>query len=593
MRVAEHPRVVAIIQARMGSTRFPGKVLHDIAGKPLLWHVIHRLQGAKRIDRIVIATTTAASDDALLDFGRRNDIPVVRGSEYNVLARFDAAAMAHKADIIVRVCSDSPFIDGAYIDSFIEGLIAQKCDYVLPEEGKPNAHQGIDVFTRRALDKLVAEAGEDHVAREHVSGYLKLHPDFVPIATVPPYPGSYDVPSHLSVDTPDDLAFVSAVYDRLKAAPGEVSLADLLRLLKQNPDIARINSHVRQKTLKQREARALIRVCGGRACGYGHVKRMVMLARFLRDQEGIGVSFVLSGDMAALKPIRHAGFEAAMMSSPDTLMQADLPPFDIYIVDSRDDVPSRADLERFSKHTPLIVVVDDISERRLAADLAYYPPVPQVRTLSWEGSKCRPRVGWQWAILGVPGHVARPYVPGSRLTLLISMGGSDPLRLTLRAAMALQSLPPVFRARFVIGPGISDGPALARDIAAMGDNFETIEGADDLMTEYASADLALAAFGVTAYELASFGVPAIYLGITTDHVLSASAFDAAGMGVSLGLAEDVPDRKLAQTVWSLLTDQIRRNKMHDTCLELMSGDGAARVAADIAEVLAAKRKEAE
>ena len=112
--------------------------------------------------------------------------------------------------------------------------------------------------------------------------------------------------------------------------------------------------------------------------------------------------------------------------------------------------------------------------------------------------------------------------------MLVAMGGSDPHGLTLRMAKALAVLDSVFRIRFVIGTGMKDADVVARGLVALKKNYETVEGADDLSVEYASADVALCAFGVTAYELAACGIPALYLGLTEDHVASASAFaDAA------------------------------------------------------------------
>src|SRR5215813_2608178 len=105
------PRIVAIVQARMGSTRLPGKVMKLIAGKPLLWHVVHRLKRCRTLDAIAIATSTNPRDDAIESFGREEGIEVIRGSEDNVLERFALAAKETNADIIVRVSSDAPFID--------------------------------------------------------------------------------------------------------------------------------------------------------------------------------------------------------------------------------------------------------------------------------------------------------------------------------------------------------------------------------------------------------------------------------------------------------------------------------------------------
>jgi spore coat polysaccharide biosynthesis predicted glycosyltransferase SpsG len=169
------------------------------------------------------------------------------------------------------------------------------------------------------------------------------------------------------------------------------------------------------------------------------------------------------------------------------------------------------------------------------------------------------------------------------------MGGSDPFDLTLRCARALSRLDPVFRARFVIGPGMADRTRVAKQIVALGRNFETIEGADDLATEYAGADLALAAFGVTAYELAVFGVPSLYLCLSDDHALSASAFEDAGIGVSLGVAETTSDDVIASSVRQLLHDPSRRREMRTAGLMTIDGEGPSRVAGDLARELAARR----
>src|SRR6185503_11701760 len=232
---------------------------------------------------------------------------------------------------------------------------------------------------------------------------------------------------------------------------------------------------------------------------------------------------------------------------------------------------------------------DDGSDRRLAADLAYYPPVPQAERLDWKGSHCVPRIGWEWALLGLSQTVPRSKPASPRPTLLVAMGGSDPMGLTLRTARALARLDPIFRARFVVGPGMHDREKVASTIAKLRSNFETIEGADDLAVEYASADFAIAAFGVTAYELAAFGVPALYLCLTEDHALSASAFEYGGMGISLGLADGVSDERIAKSVWSLLGNTVRQREMRAAGLMTIDGQGASRIAGDLAEALNARR----
>src|SRR5471032_1340130 len=300
----EHIRVVAVIQARMGSARLPGKVLKPIAGKPLLWHIVHRLKACRLLEDIAVATTVNPADEAIVEWCNANGVTVVRGPEDDVLARYASAAEKLDADIIVRVSSDAPFIDAGFVDHLIATLIEQDGDYVLMQEGALCAHEGVDPFSRRALDKLMMDAGNDPAAREHVTGYFKLHPDFVKVVRAAPYPALAKKGGRLTIDTPDDLAFVEAVHARMAAKAGEASLADLLLLLEREPELARINGHVRQKPITPTGGLALIRCDGGGPFGYGHVKRMVALARALRDCESIGVAFALHGSDDAAAIIR-------------------------------------------------------------------------------------------------------------------------------------------------------------------------------------------------------------------------------------------------------------------------------------------------
>jgi spore coat polysaccharide biosynthesis protein SpsF len=590
MSAREHIRVVAVIQARMGSTRLPGKVLKPIAGQPLLWHIVHRLKKCRLLEDIAIATTVNPADAAIVEWCDANGVTVVRGPEDNVLARYAGAAEKLDADIIVRVSSDAPFIDPAFVDHLVATLIEQDGDYVLLEDGAECAHEGVDPFSRRALDRLMMDAAHDPAAQEHVTGYFKLHPDFVKIVRAAPWPPLAKKGGRFTIDTPDDLAFIEAVHARIDAKAGEASLADLLLLLEREPELNKINGHVKQKPIKPAGRLALIRCDGGGKFGYGHVKRMVALARTLRDREGIGAIFALNGSEDAAAPIRRAGFEAVLLhgaSDLETLIDANSP--DILLLDGRTG-PSRAELEKLKRGVPVIAVIDDGHDRRLAADYAYYPPVPGAKALAWTGSNTLPRIGWDYALLGLNPNAGTPSrAPASRPTVLVAMGGSDPHGLTLRCAKALAPLDSGYRIRFVIGTGMKDAHVVAQGLVALKSNYETVEGADDLSIEYASADVALCAFGVTAYELAAFGIPAIYLGLTDDHAVSASAFADAGMGVLLGAMDKISDAEIARSVQELLNKPAARRDMRQAGLSLMDGQGAARIAADLSSALAATR----
>jgi spore coat polysaccharide biosynthesis protein SpsF len=588
------PRVIAIAQARMGSTRLPGKVLKPIAGKPLLWHVVHRLRGCRTLDGIVIATSTNPRDDAIETFCAEENIQIVRGPEDNVLARFALAAEASNADIIVRVSADAPFLDAQFIDHLVESLIEQDGDYVLIEPGTPCAHEGVDPFSRRALEKLMREAPTDPVAREHVSGYFKLHPEFARVVYAPSLPSLAHDGARLTVDTPDDVAFIEALHARMQAKAGEASLADLLLLLEREPRLKAMNAHVRQKTLHTPGGLALFYCDGGGALGFGHVKRSLTLARALRDREGFGVFFVLNGEPEAADVIRAAGFEIVLLPSMGKntalmdLVVKRKP--DMLIVDARDSL-SRETMNRLAAKIDIAAVIDDGTDRRFAATHAYYPPVPQVAMLSWKGAHAEVKTGWQWALLGFdPAKVlAGTGVNRDRLNLVVSMGGSDPLDLTRLAARALAKINLRFDARFVIGPGFRNANALSREIEALSPNFHIVRDVSDLGVEFAKSDLALVTFGVTAYELAALGVPALYLALSDDHAMSASSFEAAGMGAVLGLGRVLRAEDIARAVWRLLENEQRRRDMRAAGLNIVDGRAGERIAADLAQAVAELR----
>jgi spore coat polysaccharide biosynthesis protein SpsF len=218
--------------------------------------------------------------------------------------------------------------------------------------------------------------------------------------------------------------------------------------------------------------------------------------------------------------------------------------------------------------------------------------VPQVESFSWKGAKTLVRSGWEWALLGFdPSRTISSPTPRNpeRPTLVVSMGGSDPLELTRLAARALMKITTAFRARFIIGPGFRNATALAREIEGMSPNFETVQGVSDLKGEFAAADLALIAFGVTAYELAALGVPALYLALSQDHAASASIFEKAGLGSVLGLSRVVRVDDVARATWQFLQDEDRRRDMRAVGLTTIDGKAGERIAADLAHALAAAR----
>jgi glutamate-1-semialdehyde 2,1-aminomutase/spore coat polysaccharide biosynthesis protein SpsF len=230
-------KIVAIIQARMGSTRLPGKVLADVQGHPMIWHVVNRTRRASRIDQVIVATSEGVADDPLAAFCAANDIPCFRGSENDVLDRYYHAAQKFGATAIVRITGDCPLIDPAVIDHVIEGFLAAGADHT-SNCVRPTYPDGLDaeIFRASALEIAWREARKP-AEREHVTPYLKTSGQFRLTGVESDGPSAAD--ERWSVDEPQDLEFVRAVFAAFNGRP-DFTYRDVLDLLAREPSIRQI-----------------------------------------------------------------------------------------------------------------------------------------------------------------------------------------------------------------------------------------------------------------------------------------------------------------------------------------------------------------
>lgn len=581
---------MAIIQARLGSSRLPGKVLMPLAGRPVLWHIIHRLRRCRTLDSIAVATSTNKADDPVEAFALSELVECVRGPEDNVLARYALAAEQTQADIVVRVTGDAPLVDPAMLDELVRTLVLRGADYSTGEPGVPCIHEGFCAFTRRALDKLVRLAGNDPVAREHVTAYFKEHPGFVPIAYVT-VDAEYQLGGcRISVDTPADLRFIEEVYAWLGVPAGDADVRDVVRLLRAEPGLLRINAHVRQKGASEVSRLVVFRCDADRELGLGHVYRCLALADELRDRHACGVRFAMVRGTGGADLIRRAGYgveekpgEASEASWMDDMMGRLRP--DAVVLDVRSGL-RRESVEAWRAGGVVVVVVDDASERRLAADLVFYPPVPQVERLDWTGFGGQVYAGWEWVLLRSQFAAGAPRVRHERPAVLVTMGGSDPRGLTLKALAALDTVDDDFRTVVVLGPEFVHMKALEGLVAGARRTFEVRRDVADMASVMRDTDLALASFGVTAYELAAVGVPAMHLCLTEDHAEACSVFAREGIAVCLGVYTSVTTEMVAQGATGLLLSRDRLANMGDRARDKVDGQGARRIAAKLMERVA-------
>jgi len=238
------PRVVASVEARMGSSRLPGKVLADVNGMPALARLFNRLALCREIDDVVLATTVSNADDALADWAQRQGVPCWRGSEDDVLKRVVEAQQSRDSRIVVEVTGDCTLLDSGLIDMGVQTYLANDCD-VVANVRVPGYPLGADiqVFSLDLLADVEAKIS-DPAVREHVSLYFYENPEKYSILHLLPPPRWHWPELRLQLDYPEDLQFIREVYRRLEPNHGDAfGIQEILTLLRDEPALAKINAH--------------------------------------------------------------------------------------------------------------------------------------------------------------------------------------------------------------------------------------------------------------------------------------------------------------------------------------------------------------
>ena len=334
----------------------------------------------------------------------------------------------------------------------------------------------------------------------------------------------------------------------------------------------------------------MIRCDGNAAIGMGHVSRCLALADELREEHRCRVLFTMRDlesagaaavkarryDIVALKADADSDYGPALQELVTTQHARAL------IVDVRDRL-SRASLDAIRASGVRVVTIDDGSDRRLASDLAFYPPVPQVEEMDWRGFAGQRYAGWEWVVL------RREFAAGASadIDILVTMGGSDPAGMTAFTVRALEQLDAPFAVRVVVGPAFDRAQELIDAIVRSKHPIQIARAPEPAMLAalMRASRMAIASFGVTAYELAASGVPAVHLCLTDDHARSSSAFEKEGLAMTAGVFGRVSPQDLVSAVSRLMGNAGRRAEMAARACRLVDGRGAKRVAARIIDGL--------
>jgi len=239
--------VIASIQTRTGSTRFPEKILKKIFDKPLLLLMLERLSASKLLDDIIVSTTISQTDDVISDLAHSNGYKVFRGSELDCLDRHYRAVQNTGAKFVCKITSDCPLIDPKIVDNVIRYFLENKDSFDYVSNVHPTTYpDGLDVemFSMPALEKAWKEAKTDE-EREHTTTYMWKNPTMFRIGSViMPEGRNLFLTERWTVDYPEDFEFVKAIYENLYNNRHIFDMNEILKLLEQNPDIKKINQHL-------------------------------------------------------------------------------------------------------------------------------------------------------------------------------------------------------------------------------------------------------------------------------------------------------------------------------------------------------------
>lgn len=501
-------KTVAIIGARLTSSRLPGKQLLPVMGKPIIAHIVDRLKAVPSLDQILIATTNDPANAALCDWAHENGVAAFAwdGDVNDVVGRVDAAVRSVGADTLVYVCGDCPLIEPATIEHLIRGSghVSTNGIAVLapPKSGGAYIHEGFDVFNRGFWNRMV-EAAKKPFEREHVGAVYhhlkKVEPD--ELLLVDEDPKFAEINHRLSVDTLQDYEFMGKVYQAWyenNDANSLVSLKWLIDQLKKNDDLRAINAHVHQKTVKQVAHKVSILCEAGRDVGLGHLSRACVIASALQEQLGADVDMHIRGkrsEISKLEHIRHRWVNAFDNIGRDA---------DALIVDVKNVEDAFAATLRAVSKSVLKVGIDRPGDPKRIFDQIWMPSICISPRLKKEAVG-RLRYGLDCFLLGQSPARKAAITSSSNKSTVILTGGSDPAGFANFLPDKLDEITDASdEITWIQGP-YANAPLWTGNKA----KFKAIKSPANLAGMLHEFDYALCVFGVTFFECLRAGVPTV------------------------------------------------------------------------------------
>ncbi|WP_028768649.1 cytidylyltransferase domain-containing protein [Shewanella fidelis] len=546
---------LAIVGARLNSSRLPNKHLLQLAGKPMIERICQRLKQCQQIDTIQLATTADEFNQPLIDWAADHHVNCTpyTGDVNDLMARLDFIIQQQQPRFIVYICGDCPLIDPGFIDHAITSLSgAETKDTIQLSTDIKSIHEGMAFYTLAGWNKLM-QASQCAMSREHV-GYADSLSPVLNKLSIADSDDFSAIKHRISVDTQADYRFMAEVYQRWYAAnPSDsiVSLTWVIKQLQKDENLLSINAHVNQKAPDRQYEKVSIYCQIGPLVGLGHLKRCALIADALQEQLSVATEVVILGEETQLPWLKckphwfseTADFLAHMNNDINKLLIIDLHPEHIPL-----EMLETICLKKQHQQIP-IVALDKMSALLPWCDLLFVP--------SFYSELSDPKVdfGWQNYLLPTASASTKQNI------VLILTGGSDALGYgDVLPDLLLPKLDQDWRYVWVQGP-MASAPNIMPNAA-----IECLQNPADLNDLIATAKIVVTCYGLSLFESMAQGAAVILL--PTQHLCSENELKALRAQQACEMVEKLDD--IAELLVNIQSSPMQQARLAEKCRSLFT-----------------------